>query len=514
MAKKKQKEEKPLELGMVLYTDGGCRDLFKVSPIKSDPIAGWGIHGYSYNVLEDPLSTPKKSDIPTTEGYLDQGKLSKAATPVTTLNFVDMWGPVIGKQSNNSAELVAATEAIKYAHLMNAKAATLLLDSDYVRVGFTSHLPKWQSNGWKTSVGEPVKNLEFWLSFIEAHKAATAAGIKIKMLRVDGHSDDLGNDTADHNATKAICDSRRVGQSLDNFIQSHTLIDSPVAGYWSKSADYNRFLAHPVAYMETLSASKKLDDGRTVYYMGTWGPTKDDDQDGKRAAGHAFSVVYLEQPDPVIELIKAEQDKVARLHGRVPDLVRILLSKLFNSKVYDDLLNSNSPSVYRAVSHKLDLYYMDDEPVTSVARPPMLAFRSTEYLTTLETLLQRFIKRDPTLVITDITDVIYVTETVKNKEVTKLTNQVTAPSKAMKIPVNYNTTGEVKTVPLIMTQVLDIPDRNTLSALAARKPTVHVITYRESDVAFRWSVVIQAGNDIGIWSSVHSNLKLLMEPSK
>jgi ribonuclease HI len=516
MSKKKSKEEKPLELGMVLYTDGGCRSLFKSSNLPSQPVAGYGVHGYTYNSLEDPVVSAKKQDVNTNVGYLDLAKIKGNIKGVTPLEFVDMWGYVDGAQTNNTAELTAATKAITFAINSGAKETTLLMDSDYVRLGFLNHSPKWALNGWKTSTGEPVKNLEFWTEFIKMHKVAVDSGMKVTLLRVDGHSDDLGNDTADRNATKAICESRRELQGLtsDDLSNRETTVTSPVQGYWSPQANYNRMLSMPVAYIETMSPVKRDDDGKVVYYLGTWGPTKDDDQDGKRAAGHAFSVVLLDEPDPVIELVRREQDKVAVLHGKTPDLVRILLSKLFSSKVYDDLNNSPSPALYRAVSHSLNLFYMDDELVTNVARPPMLAFRSVQYLATLEALLRRYLNKDDKLVVTDITDIIYSTEEVKGKQVVKLTDQVTAPSKAMKIVVNYNTTGEVKTVPLIMTQVLDLPDRNTLSALAVRKPTVQVITYRESDIAFRWSVIIQAGGDVGIWSSVHSNLKLLMEPSK
>lgn len=518
MAKSKTKEPVPFELGLVLYTDGGCRDVYTSSHIPAPKVSGYGVHGYSYNLLEEASKTNKKKDIPTTQGYRTIDELNAEIVAKTPVQYHDFWGVGTGIQTNNTAELTAAINAIKFASDKEAKKVTLLTDADYVRLGFQNHLSAWARNGWVTKAGGPVKNRELWEELAKVHSEALSSGKSIQWLRVDGHSGDLGNDSADTNATRGVVLNRRILQGLESEEDGtrHVHVDSDPNGYWNPKSDYNRLLAHPVCYTVTREPALRREDGRYTYFCGTYGATKDHDQDGKRAAGHAFSVLYVKELDPVIELFRTVHNELAETHTRQSDVVRILLNKVTSSKVYADLKANGRNVIQKAVMHTQDLYYTDSELLTIVASPALLAFRSIQYLNLLDRYLNDYLAGTLThTAMTDVTEYIYQITEVKGKEVIKLTDHISNPGKAIKIPVKYNITGEEKTTPLVLTQILDLPDRNTLSAIAERKPKVTVLTIRESDHAFRWMVVIETEDgEAGIWSSVHSNLKLLMETSK
>ena len=65
-----------------------------------------------------------------------------------------------GLQTNQRAELMAATAAIQQAIKHNAGTLTLYTDSKYVINCVTSWIANWKRNGWKNSKKEPVKNME------------------------------------------------------------------------------------------------------------------------------------------------------------------------------------------------------------------------------------------------------------------------------------------------------------------------------------------------------------------
>ena len=57
-------------------------------------------------------------------------------------------------------ELMAAIEALRA--LKMSCHVRLISDSQYVKRGITEHLPKWRSNGWRKSNGDPVLNQDLW----------------------------------------------------------------------------------------------------------------------------------------------------------------------------------------------------------------------------------------------------------------------------------------------------------------------------------------------------------------
>jgi len=109
--------------------------------------------------------------------------------------------------TNNRMELMAAIAALEA--LTRPSTVRLHTDSIYLRSGITSWLPKWKSNGWRTSDKKPVKNADLW------QRLETAASRhKVQWLWVKGHAGDPGNERADALANQGMREAVAAGSPV------------------------------------------------------------------------------------------------------------------------------------------------------------------------------------------------------------------------------------------------------------------------------------------------------------
>ena len=101
--------------------------------------------------------------------------------------------------TNNRMELMAVIEAL--AALKRPCRVVLFLDSQYVRHGITSWIRGWKAKGWRTSTGQPVKNVELWKRL---DQLVADGGHQIEWRWVRGHSGDPGNERADALANRGV----------------------------------------------------------------------------------------------------------------------------------------------------------------------------------------------------------------------------------------------------------------------------------------------------------------------
>ena len=98
--------------------------------------------------------------------------------------------------TNNRMELTAAIKTLEklktYKLKKNFKLRT---DSKYVIEGYTKWIINWKRNGWKTSSGKPVQNLDLWQKIDQLRING------LIMEYVKGHSGDKQNDRVDKIAT-------------------------------------------------------------------------------------------------------------------------------------------------------------------------------------------------------------------------------------------------------------------------------------------------------------------------
>jgi len=105
--------------------------------------------------------------------------------------------PVLGRQTNNSAEIQAVERAVLQAKSAGITKLKLMTDSQFTINCATSWIEKWKKNGWRLATGHDVKNKE------DLQKLdAAIQDIEIKWCYVPGHCGHHGNEQADKLAVK------------------------------------------------------------------------------------------------------------------------------------------------------------------------------------------------------------------------------------------------------------------------------------------------------------------------
>ena len=98
--------------------------------------------------------------------------------------------------TNNRMELTAAIKTLEKLKTYKLKENfKLRTDSKYVIEGYTKWIINWKKNGWKTSSGKPVQNLDLWQKIDQLRING------LIMEYVKGHSGDKQNDRVDKIAT-------------------------------------------------------------------------------------------------------------------------------------------------------------------------------------------------------------------------------------------------------------------------------------------------------------------------
>ncbi|KAI9651149.1 hypothetical protein NHQ30_001186 [Ciborinia camelliae] len=109
-------------------------------------------------------------------------------------------------QTNQRAELTAALRALEIAPL--DKNIEIITDSNYTINCATLWYKSWQKNGWKTSTGNDVMNLDLIKKIRSRIEERTKEGVQTNMTWVKGHDENPGNVAADRLAVQGAMMSR------------------------------------------------------------------------------------------------------------------------------------------------------------------------------------------------------------------------------------------------------------------------------------------------------------------
>lgn len=474
----------------VLYTDGGCR--------PSRGIGGWGVHGYLFRPEPAKQGAGAKNALPTEKGY----EMNKGGVPEITLtHYVDGFGALLPESTNNQAEIMAAIKAFNVVKEQELTNVTFIMDSQYVLQGINDWMPKWAENNWIKADGQEVSNADMWRRCYDVKKDLDEKGVTFTYKWVKGHSGNLGNELADQNATRGIVAGKN-GHDLD-------LIDLvPAQGYWSYKPERSRMFSHANWYFAPGAIeSYQTEDGRHVYYLGDI--REEEELLGKKIADATFSVVYLNNPDKILNLVresaaKMGADQYQGLH--IGDL-----REIFRSDIYEELERFGDKLLVRDCQHHRQ-FTAGNTLLSKEIRPARLAYNAIDALQSLERVLQGYLKHsdESQLRLTDLTGLLYESDTSKKKPVFKLKSHITSAMRSMKVAAGYAAAdGGTGQTEIVLTVGLDLPDRNTLAALAGEDTKVTVVTWPESTHAVRYATVIEANGDVGIWSGIYANLHML-----
>ncbi|WP_297444013.1 ribonuclease HI [Acidocella sp.] len=109
--------------------------------------------------------------------------------------------------TNNRMELTAAAEALEA--LTRPCKVVLHTDSEYLKNGITRWMTGWVRKNWRSSTGDPVKNMDLWRRILDAAKPH-----EIDWRLVRGHSGAPLNERADELATQARDELLKTAKTL------------------------------------------------------------------------------------------------------------------------------------------------------------------------------------------------------------------------------------------------------------------------------------------------------------
>ncbi|BEG72426.1 ribonuclease H [Pseudomonas phage PA1C] len=476
--------------GIVLYTDGSFRQ----------GLAGWGVHGYTYT------NTPMKSKAatkqqPTASGYQDVG----AEDTCTVIEYIDSFGKVVDNPTNNTAELSAAINGFKIADASKATKLTMLMDSEYVRKGLESYLPKWIKNNWVKVDGNPVANKDLWIALNQQKMDWLKNDRKLELKWVKGHSGDIGNEKADVNALRgggASVTPKTVkveGDAINKLkkVQMNPLIleSRLLFGINSgKPSDgtyymYNLGSMHNAGHRPRDTAKDKL--------------AKADLLLGRRISEATFGVYKSREPDEYLE-------NLIELHTKafgtdLPELGILNLGNACGAKQRQQIESLGLDALVRFD----DIFVLATPDMGLISRtlnPPRMANDAVSMFNVLERRLAEYTAGTigESVYKIDITDHLYETVQSGKKTVTQLKKSITQNTPYLDIPIDYK--GQKVSLRLALT--IDIPSRNQLARISCEGVKVEVLIVATGPLAYSYSTVFVTDDGSAIYEAPYTQFIL------
>ena len=120
------------------------------------------------------------------------------------------------KTTNNRMELMAVVKS--YERVLKMRRADeiefeLYSDSAYVVNAINNRwIDKWQTNDWKTTKQDDVKNKDLWKQLLILRNAAHSSGIYINIIKIKGHAGNTFNELVDKLAKEETLKAKEILQ--------------------------------------------------------------------------------------------------------------------------------------------------------------------------------------------------------------------------------------------------------------------------------------------------------------
>jgi len=438
---------------------------------------GYGAHGY---VFETDVEA-KNNDRPTTHHTTETGYIPKEAfernesKEVKPLHYLDMIGSYNGIGTNNMGELLAIVEIIRFfnnhkdLHVSNL---TIQSDSTYAIRECEAML-----KGLDRLSDSNKPNLDILKDMDSVVKTALANDVKIKLVKVEGHSGDLGNHLADRLALLG-----RVNSSKGIYEIKYNFRDGK---YW-KLKD----VKHPFINVNHLYFTNEPRKENSYIIMDY--PT--DIELGKKSNESLYGVVVMKKPielvDSVVKSFNSNMKSLSMLSNiNVSNLAsqyHLVNKEAFNSDIY--MFNKRSN----------ELTVMDNMLLANSVLPAGLATQMYTKTLNLRTILESYFNKDSTNMRTmhDVTNIFFGVDN-KNKPICLIKNG----SKI--VDVNVTVKNKKYTIPMMLG--IDIIPRNNIKRLEKLNPKVTIITDILGDKVIEYYTVIDCDDGVAIYCNFYSN---------
>lgn len=491
--------------GIVAYCDGGA------SPNPGN--AGSGCHGYIYRLPESEKDRTTKhlNFILTTTGYVAKKDFDdKKHQAVVVIKFFDLIKP-LGFGSNNNAEIQAVSTLLNEDFSTEADRIHVICDSMLVVNGVNSWIPNWIKNNWIKPDGKQVANKEDWQ---ELNHCITKAKERSEFTLVwsRGHDGEPGNERADKLATIA----RNLSRSVDHYA-AHEL---PTRVYLEDPKEREGWLPDPHPFISLkrvyFNTSAELNQPGTYYQTDGSGSNF---VVGKRSSEAAFSVISLDNPDPIVEAVI----QAATERERQTNTVVFMKLDRFKERDVLEFVNRYGKDALEADRRNANINFLDRKPIVNEVKPGELPLRSFDVLAHLEEMLfefknnyltnGEFFPHKPQYALTTVTEEFYEFKTKKSRnveiEVKELKKSIGVGIKDIRIPCQIPDGKKVNKFNFLLRFGEDVPQRNTFKSIESIDPEIFILSWKESPQSIRYATVIKTEDAVGIWSNYFANTVLL-----
>lgn len=474
------------EYGICLYVDGGFR------PTTEGARAGFGVHGYIYENTLPKRGHGLKGHLNTVEGYKDSTAVSKDAG-VKVLTYLDVSGSV-HVQTNNVGELEAYIYGLRLLKCLDfhksLKHIRVYSDSKYVIDSLTQGWADgWKDNGWKNSTGKQAANQEHWEEIFELRDYFAEDWDKIILTWVKGHFD-FGNIRADYNATLAIFAGEGVKETT-----------SVPEGYWE--TEYNQeklLLESKMYYCPGYKPQMDENSDESTYLLFNPPSKMRDSQIGKRVSDVVGAVVRLNKPNRILDRVIQRCDDFAKKSYDVPMVVQLdtVLKKTNQLEILAGLIDR-----YVVSPSAPELRSISGETLIKVLKKPGLAYRLLDEFEVLLGVIESYEAEDEKVIRNEVDDVFYEKQIDKKGNVTL--KMILPVEDSFTRTVKYWSKDGVKEADVKITIALDTPARRMFNAIAKQNPKISILTWFECDTIFRYGLLIETDEGLGLWAGIYSN---------
>jgi len=430
---------------LVMYVDGSAR--------PNPGTTGFGVHA----IVTNPKAKKKQilsKYIVTEQGYIPKQMFKTSKLKDTGIErIIDLYGYNRDSNTNNTAELDGLVNALdlymtlKDKYFSDVEKIYLKLDSSYA----ISYYNKVIKN-------EPiVANPEYE---VKIRRSLDNIDIPIEIIKVDGHSGNLGNDRAD-----LLSNLGRL-KNLRNETE-RTLLIKTRNEYWDGYKEREPFLRTKLIF--NFGELPNLDSKKPSFlYMTNY---KDETELGKKGDDIIYQIYYGINDDPGLLSIMEFLDKFFNIL-KVPYVIN--LDNVYNKQVYKNIELYGKDYI---LENKIGLYKIltiDNLVLAKQIYPPGLSFIVENNFKNMETLFKKYLinpdQPDKNVKVKNITDLLYEKdkkgkmklkkEYVNDKGVITVDVKDIIPDMKYKLKLRFK---------------YDLPIRNTLKKIENWSPRVDLV---------------------------------------
>ena len=499
MAKEKKPiEQLPPEYRAIIYTDGSFYP--NSDDLRTEGFTGSGIHGYIADINQPEKNTGDRLSnyVITTDGYfLKEENNEFKFKLVLPLCYIDGVLSYLNKGTVSTAEVKAVIEACNYIleNYPDVKSIYINSDSEYA-LGYFQKV--WSANDRSDWSHPDMVNHDLGLELETITKTMKSKGMSLELIKVKGHSYNLGNNTADRLASVARDRSKRRDIRKDFHV-----VDTKDKKYWVIEDDRTPLLKFKQLFFTNTIRAK---DDEIIYSILEY-PT--DYHVGSKTSDCCFGLVIPVNPPDIIEGCIKEYHKLGWYTNQFNAISTMNLNNLYSrNNVHYHKLFGNEIYKYRYKAQ--ELINIDGVPIIHSVRPSGLANQALNNMKALYSIIvdyREFKKtgNNPFKVFQDVTDNFYnINKNKKGDEVYECT--LPQGSNFFKLKTKLFNTELV--VPIDLGK--DTISRNQFKYLEKSKPKVILVLEKRSDKYINYYTIIDTiEGDIGIYCNFYSGRIIL-----